>query len=132
MFVPQLRACFPKCSKDSSAVIALIWTCPIYADTVVDFNEFVLPANDYFDGYGFNATTGAWTSQGVAFKTKQFGPGWSYSNVNDASTPGFGNQWAAITGSGVGGTGNYAIGNANSQLNTSLGNVAAVLNIRLD
>ena len=36
--------------------------------------------------------------------------GWSYSNVNDTTTPGYANQYAAYTGTGVGGSGNYAVG----------------------
>jgi len=35
--------------------------------------------------------------------------GWSYSNVNDTTTAGFSNQYAAITGTGEGGSGNYGV-----------------------
>jgi Domain of unknown function (DUF4465) len=129
MLTPRLFSCFRNSLTSLSLALAFSLGGAIRAETVVDFNELVLPINDYFDGYGFNATTGTWTSQGVSFKTKQYGPGWSYSNVNDTSTAGFGNQWAAITGSGFGGSGNYAIGNSISQLNTAIGNVASVLNI---
>lgn len=75
----------------------------------IDFNELSLAPNSFFDGYGSGASTGTWASQGATFQTNLFGPGWSYSNVNDTTTAGFGNQWAAITGSGVGGSGNYAL-----------------------
>ncbi len=81
----------------------------LQAAVTLDFNELSLSPNSFFDGYGFSASTGAWTSQGATFETNQFGPGWSYSNVNDTTTAGFTNQWASITGSGVGGSGNYAI-----------------------
>jgi autotransporter-associated beta strand protein len=36
--------------------------------------------------------------------------GWTYSNMTDAMTPGFGNQYSAITGRGANGSANYAIG----------------------
>lgn len=79
---------------------------------VVNFNDLsvfsnVTPAGSYFDGYGAAATTGSWQTQGLTFNTRQFGPGWSYSNVNDSNTAGFTNQYASATGTGRGGTGNY-------------------------
>ncbi|MEM1228833.1 MAG: DUF4465 domain-containing protein, partial [Planctomycetota bacterium] len=84
---------------------------------VVDFDDLnaytVTGLNgSYFDGHGGGASLGSWETEGVTFNTRQFGPGWSYSNVNDVTTPGFGNQWAAITGTDVSGTGNYVIGNS--------------------
>lgn len=80
---------------------------------VTDFDELdgYTDVNDqYFDGYGAGATAGIWTSQGVRFNTNMFGPGWSYSRVNDTTTPGFTNQWSAFTGTDASGTGNYALG----------------------
>ena len=47
----------------------------------------------------FNSTFGSWT-------------GWSVSNVTDNTTPGFENQYSAITGSGALGSSTYAVGNA--------------------
>lgn len=78
--------------------------------TTIDFNELNLEQESFFNGYGFGATTEGWTSQNAKFNTKEFGPGWSYSNIDDTTTAGFMNQFAAITGTGVGGNGNYAIG----------------------
>lgn len=87
------------------------------ADVVVHFDELSDYSNSgatgsYYDGYGAGAPEGAWVSQGVSFNTSEFGPGWSYSNVNDTQTTGFDNQWASITGSDVEGGGNYAIGSS--------------------
>lgn len=39
--------------------------------------------------------------------------GWSLSNMKDTITPGFGNQFSSITGSGVSGTSNFMVGNGN-------------------
>lgn len=90
---------------------------PSRAAIVVDFDDLdgytVNGANgSYFDGHGAGASDGSWSTQGVTFNTSQFGPGWSYSNVNDTTTAGFTNQWASITGTDVSGTGNYVIGNS--------------------
>ncbi|MEM8910909.1 MAG: DUF4465 domain-containing protein, partial [Planctomycetota bacterium] len=84
---------------------------------VVDFDDLNAysvngPNGSYFDGHGGGASLGSWETEGVAFNTGTFGPGWSYSNVNDVTTPGFTNQWAAIAGADVSGTGNYVIGNS--------------------
>jgi hypothetical protein len=79
------------------------------AAIVVDFEELSLAPNSYFDGYGETAISGSWVSQGVEFNTNPWGPGWSYSNVSDTSTPGHLNAYAAFTGTGFGGTGIYAL-----------------------
>ncbi len=79
------------------------------AAVVVDFEDLVLAPNSYFDGYGENAASGFWSSGGSQFNTNAFGPGWSYSNVNDPTTTGFMNTYASFTGTGFGGSGNYAL-----------------------
>ena len=72
------------------------------------------------DGYGGTLTVGQFTSGGVAFPNiydanSTYGSswsGWAYSNVNDTTTPGYGNQDAAhsATGGGVNGAGSiYAV-----------------------
>lgn len=89
------------------------------AEIIVDFEDLSFFNGDatapgtgqYFDGYGGNANSNGWSSSGIEFNTNQWGPGWSYSNVNDTTTAGFMNQWSAFTGTGVGGGGNYALGN---------------------
>ncbi len=92
---------------------AFVWSDG-FAD-VVDFEELSLEPNSFFDGYGAGATTGSWNSGPLEFNTNQFGPGWSYSNVNDSTTAGFTNQWAAITETGFGGDGIYAVANSLSE-----------------
>ena len=103
----------------STFLISLTMTIPASGQTIVDFNslsgysDFTASGN-YFNGYGSGAAAGTWATDGVSFNTNQFGPGWSYSNVNDTVTAGFANQFAAITGTGIGGAGNYALANASS------------------
>ena len=92
----------------------------IHAEVLVDFNELnaytnTTPTGSYYDGYGFGtAQAGGFESKGITFNTDNVGAGFSYSNVNDTTTPGFNNQWAAITGSGIGGSGNYILGTTSS------------------
>ncbi len=96
----------------------LLWSTSTYttAQVVIDFDELNPPNQtsngQFFDGYGADASFGSWASQKVVFNTAMFGPGFSYSNVNDVTTPGFQNQWAAITGVDVSGMGNYALANS--------------------
>jgi Domain of unknown function (DUF4465)/PEP-CTERM motif len=106
-------------ASNRSATCVLGFACcfgqPLSAAMVIDFNELNAytttgPTGSYFDGYGATASTGTWQSQGAVFNTGMFSPGWSYSNVDNKTTPGFTNQWAAYPGTGIGGSGNYAIG----------------------
>jgi len=87
---------------------------PCQGDVVVDFDELnsysqSTAKGSYYDGYGAGAPEGTWSSSGATFNTSEFGPGWSYSNINDSTTPGFTNQWAAFTGTDLSGGGNYAL-----------------------
>ena len=99
--------------KSSFSLMLLLSVFASFASgAVVSFNDLngynnSTPAGSYFDGYGAGATTGSWQTQGLAFNTRQFGPGWSYSNVNNTTTAGFTNQYASSTGTGRGGSGNY-------------------------
>jgi len=87
-------------------------------ETVIDFEELtdfngsapVGGSGGYFNGYGENATDAGFVTQGTTFQTGEYGPGFSYSNVQDTSTPGFFNQFAAFPGGGSNGSGGVAIG----------------------
>ena len=101
---------------------SILWflTSPISAQQLVDFEDVLLPSQSttgtgfFFDGHGPNASLaaasdpGALFSGGVSFQTEQFGPGFSVSNVNDTVTQTFDNQFSSITGTGFGGSGNFA------------------------
>lgn len=86
---------------------------------VVDFED--VGANLPIDGMDYyNGADGAggFTSGGATFSNTftDFGggftgwEGWAYSQMTDTTTPGFGNQYSAFTGSGVGGSETYGVG----------------------
>ena len=105
------------------------------ADTVVNFNDLSYPNGSYDPGAGFPAgpapgtgsydngwdLNGGFTSHGAFFSnfydtTYNSWSGWAYSNVNDPTTTGpspftddYNHQFAAITGTAPGGSGNYGI-----------------------
>lgn len=65
--------------------------------------------------FGSVETRQLWTADGIQFNnnyTEDFGSwsGWSSSNVQDATTPGFGNQYAAFPGGGSDGAGGVDAG----------------------
>jgi hypothetical protein len=84
------------------------------AAVVVDFEDQTLAPNSFYNG-GPVTNSNGWSSGGVSFRNRYdsrfggFWSGFSYSNVQNNTTPGFTNQYAAYTGSGFGGSGNYAI-----------------------
>ena len=96
-----------------AGAIASMLTLPTAAQLTIDFDELNPPiqgnGGHYFDGYGADAVMGNWSSGDADFNTNMFGPGLSYSNINNITTPGFTNQWAAITGVDVSNGGNYAL-----------------------
>jgi hypothetical protein len=93
------------------AAASSAWAVP----TVADFEDLPLAPNSFYNG-GPVTNTNGWSSNGVHFGNSYnssfggFWNGWSYSNVNNTTTPGFTNQYAAFTGTGFGGGGNYAVG----------------------
>lgn len=103
---------------------SLIALASTRADTIIDFNELSTwtetgPTGSYFNGNRSNATNSdGWTAGTgpVAYfgnqYTHEFGGYWNgfaYSNVNDSVSGGYSNQYAAVTGTGFGGGGNYAL-----------------------
>ena len=90
---------------------------PAASGGIVDFEDLTLPPNAFENGRSL-PTPGGFSSGGLNFvnRYQDFGSfdswsGFSYSNVNAPDTPGFQNQYAAVTGTDrdPGGT-NYAIG----------------------
>ncbi|MCX7427710.1 MAG: DUF4465 domain-containing protein [Planctomycetia bacterium] len=106
---------------------ALAWTMG-FEEFTVDGESRVLGSESYYCGYDTQPSPANETPEvhpfvagGVTFYnshgdyTGQWGPwsgwdGWSVSNRTDTTTPGFGNQYSAITGGGVFGSANYAVG----------------------
>lgn len=80
--------------------------------TVVNFGDLSLPSPDsYWSG---SDGSGGFTSSGAYFNNSYdmlYGAwsGWAYSNVNDTTTPGYDNQYAAFAGTAPAGSGNYAV-----------------------
>lgn len=86
--------------------------------TVITFDDLsaytdTISTGSYYNGHG-NGAAAPWTAGGILFPTNTFGPGFSYSNVNDPNTAGFTNQFAAFPGTDVSGTGNYVTFNGSS------------------
>jgi hypothetical protein len=74
---------------------------------VIGFDDLSLAPNSYWDG---SDGSGGFTSGGVQFSNDYAWGSWSgfaYSNVQNTTTPGFGNLYAAYAANGGG---NYAIG----------------------
>jgi Domain of unknown function (DUF4465)/PEP-CTERM motif len=82
--------------------------------TTINFEDKSLPPDSFYNG---SDLAGGFTSGGAFFNNSYspaFGAwsGWSYSNIKDVTTAGFGNQYAAYAlpgGGGVGGAGNFGV-----------------------
>lgn len=98
---------------------------PCLADSVVTFDDLSLAPNSYWNGPDPDGTivdgpygpvnAGRFTSGGASFENRYdltYGSwsGFAYSNTTDTTTPGYLNQFSAITGSGRGpGADNYGV-----------------------
>ena len=101
-----------------------------FASLVVDFEDLPLAGESYYNG---SDGAGGFTSNGTFFNNTftDFGggfsawSGWSYSNLTDNTTPGFGNQHSAITGGGAEGSSSYAVGFASAPGQASANQIPA-------
>lgn len=102
--------------------VSLLSAFSVSAQTVADFENLTLPTDTFWDGSdlsgGFSSGNAYFLNDySTAFSSWS---GFTYSNVTDTITPGYLNQYAAITGSGYAGSANYAIadeyGNAKVKL----------------
>ena len=96
------------------AASILLGLTPSVNALTVDFEDvganLPIADNAYYDGA---EGAGGFTSGGVHFSNSNpagFWSGFSYSQTTDTTTPGFGNQSSAITGTGAGGSSTYAVG----------------------
>lgn len=110
--------------------IAAAWgaACPAGAD-VTDFEDVgaTLPARGYWNGddlsgtldpgggdYGEDIWVGGFTSGNLDFSNVYSAfdawQNWAYSSTVDTTTPGFTNQYSAMTGGGAGGSATYGLG----------------------
>jgi len=98
-----------------AGIVLSVWALavlPAAAAVRVTFDDLPLAEGAaYWNGAD---GSGGFTRQGVFF-TNNFDTlyfswvGFAYSRVNDTNTPGYGNQYAVISGTGYGGTGAYAV-----------------------
>ena len=110
----------------SVTIVTLLtcWAAAANAANIATFEDLSLSPNSYYNG---SDLAGGFTSGGAFFDNnynQSWGSwtGFAYSNVNDTTTVGYTNQYAAYTGTGFGGTGNYAIGfSAGSYINLPTG-----------
>ena len=102
--------------------VSLLSAFSVSAQTVADFENLTLPTDTFWDGSdlsgGFSSGNAYFLNDySTAFSSWS---GFTHSNVTDTITPGYLNQYAAITGSGYAGSANYAIadeyGNAKVKL----------------
>lgn len=83
--------------------------------SVVDFDDLSLASESFYNG---SDDARGFSSGGALFNNRfddPFWTGWSYSNVTDTSTPGFANQYSAITGGGANGSANFGVAFAPSK-----------------
>lgn len=76
-----------------------------------EFDALPVSAADYWNGADLSggfSDAGAWFSNTYNTNWSSWA-GFAYSRVNDTNTPGWENQYAVISGTGLGGTGIYAI-----------------------
>lgn len=141
--------------------IALGLVPSAHADLLIDFESLPTGGDGYYNGdvgagaplrdnytvigsqpglYGGTDYTQVWNAGGAGFSNEfnsqyENWSGWSWSNVQDTTTPGYSNQYAAITGGGAdsagqtvpGGT--YAVGFGSGYINLPTGMVAKSVDI---
>lgn len=103
-----------------TTAIALVFWGTVQAQSVADFENLNLPTNSFWDGSA--APLGTQFQSGEAmfrnFFDTSFGgywsQGWAYSSVNDSTTAGYTNLFAARAFTGFGLQGTYAVGQQNS------------------
>ena len=93
--------------------ILLLGVCGLAkAEQIANFEDLALGTGSYWngsDGSGGFASGSAWFSNNYD-TTYGSWDGFAYSNISDTTTQGWAGQYNAITGSGQGGSANYAVG----------------------
>lgn len=74
---------------------------PYPEDNVPEMHPYVSNGVEFFNEYGVTCDQYGWVTS--------WWDGWGVSNMTDTTTPGFGNQMSAITGSGLCGSANYGV-----------------------
>ena len=93
--------------------VLLLGVCGLAkAEQIANFEDLALGAGSYWngsDGSGGFASGSAWFSNNYD-TTYGSWDGFAYSDISNASAKGLSSQYNAITGSGQGGSANYAVG----------------------
>ena len=134
-----MRPAMMKClSAVAASALAIGILPPTAAADVVDFEDVgaglpTPPPGGYWNGsdlsgtfipgggpYGDDIYDGGFNSGPLFFSnvySSTYGSwmGWSYSNTTDTTTPGFLNQYSAVTGGGAGGSATYGVQYGSSQ-----------------
>jgi len=97
--------------RDLYCLVSILLTACAAKAATVTFDELTLPAESYFNG---SDGSGGFVSGGLHFSNNyntDWGSwdGFSYSNLTDTAAEGIAAQYNAITGSGQGGSANYAV-----------------------
>lgn len=95
-----------------AATVALLAVAGTARAEFANFDDVALPSNSYLNG---SDGSGGFMSGGARFTnlynpTYRVAAGWAVSNMTDIFTPGYRNQYSAVTGGGVNGSANYGIG----------------------
>ncbi len=97
-----------------SAWLLLLVAARVSVADTVTFEGLLTGAEEFYNGdSGIGNNSNGWSADGVFFNNSfsDFGggftgwTGWSYANITDNATPGFGNQYSAFPGGGSDGTG---------------------------
>lgn len=94
-----------------AVALAASLLCAAPARAAATFDDLPLAPESYWNG---SDLSGGFTTGGVFFPNS-YNPvwmsweGWAHSNVTDNITPGWTNQYAAITGGGAAGSANYGV-----------------------
>ena len=115
----------------TAGAIAFVLSLHTATAAVVTFESVTLPAAGYQNGSGLSDN---FSIGGAAFHnnyTASFDSwsGFSFSNGTDTTTAGFLNQYSAVTGSGAGGSAQYAVGYYSSfetSTNVTLGSLTSM------
>lgn len=97
--------------KFTLSLFTLFVSTFLIAQTVSTFESLVLAPNSYWDGSDLSGGFGSGNAYFLNdYDTTFFAwSGFTYSNMTDSTTPGWGNQYSAVAGSGYNGSANYAV-----------------------
>ena len=91
-------------------LIVLLTMAPLASADMATFDDLILAPNNYWGGAGSGET--GFTNGDAYFPHNDSSYAWDgfvYSNINNTTTAGYTNQFAAYSGTDVSGTGNYAV-----------------------